>query len=133
MQARCLCGDTTLKAESVSENVGACHCKMCRKWGGGPFLSVETKEPIVLTPLDNVKVLDSSQWAERGFCKECGTHLFYRLKGKDHYYLPAGLFSEHDFTFDHQVFIDKKPSYYHFLEKTENFTEQQVFEMFGGN
>ena len=22
----------------------------------------------------------SSAWAERGFCKNCGSHLFYRLK-----------------------------------------------------
>ena len=28
-----------------------------------------------------IGVFESSEWAERGFCKSCGTALFYRLRG----------------------------------------------------
>ena len=34
----------------------------------------------------------SSEWAERGFCSGCGTHLFYHLLQSNEYILPAGLF-----------------------------------------
>lgn len=131
VELSCLCEKTKLTVKSFPNEMGACHCLMCRTWGGGPFLTVEIKDGISFSSKENVKTFNSSEWAERGFCSQCGTHLFYRLKGKDHYYLPAGLFPEADFKFDHQVFIDKKPNYYHFLEETQNFTEQQVFEMFG--
>ena len=67
--------------------------------------------------------------AERGFCQQCGTHLFYRLKPKNQYYIPAGIFDrDRDFVFDHQIFIDRKPEYYSFANKTNNLTEKEVFE-----
>ncbi|WP_459178373.1 GFA family protein [Dulcicalothrix desertica] len=37
----CLCGAVSVFATSMSNLVGACHCNMCRKWGGGAFLVVE--------------------------------------------------------------------------------------------
>ncbi len=39
--ARCLCGGVEVQVEHMSIHVGACQCEMCRKWGGGPYLSVE--------------------------------------------------------------------------------------------
>ena len=73
-----------------------------------------------------------SDWAERGFCQKCGTHLFYRLKAKDHYYIPAGIFDDQkDFIFDTQVFIEEKPEYYSFENETNNMTDAELFAMFG--
>jgi len=31
----CLCGAVSVTANNASTKVGACHCGMCRKWGGG--------------------------------------------------------------------------------------------------
>jgi len=92
VELSCLCEKTKLTVKSFPNEMGACHCLMCRTWGGGPFLTVEIKDGISFSSKENVKTFNSSEWAERGFCSQCGTHLFYRLKGKDHYYLPAGLF-----------------------------------------
>lgn len=128
----CLCGAVTLTTEARLDKFGACHCAMCRKWGGGPYLEVECKGGVEIDGLENVSVFDSSEWAERGFCKNCGTHLFYRLKQMDQYHVPLGLFGDSiSPEFDIQVFIDKKPDYYSFNEKTTDYTEKQVFEMFG--
>jgi hypothetical protein len=42
--------------------------------------------------------------------------------------IPVGLFaSEAGLHFDHQVFIDEKPAYYHFAETTEDMTGAEVF------
>jgi len=128
--ANCLCGAVHLKATSMSKHVGACHCGMCRKWGGGPFMEVDCGTEVTFTGEDNISVFDSSKWAQRGFCSQCGSHLFYRLKANGQYMIPVGLFAESGFVFDHQVFVDKKPSYYRFSNKTKDMTEQQVFELY---
>ncbi len=130
-QGKCLCGKTGLTANSAAGNLGACHCSMCRTWGGGPFLTVDCGTAVDLIGEEHIAVFDSSQWAERGFCNQCGTHLFYRLKDNGQYMVPAGLFeNDATFEFDHQVFIDEKPSYYGFENKTQDLTGAEVFEMF---
>ena len=125
----CLCGAVSFEAKTVSHAVGACHCGMCRKWGGGPLLAVDCGTEISFK--GEITVFSSSKWAERGFCKTCGTHLFYRLKQNQQYILPAGIFEDTSgFVFDHQIFIDKKPEFYSFANKTENMTEAEVFEKY---
>ena len=37
----CLCGAVSLSATSIDRHIAACHCSMCRKWGGGALLAVE--------------------------------------------------------------------------------------------
>ncbi|KGD65591.1 glutathione-dependent formaldehyde-activating GFA [Alcanivorax nanhaiticus] len=81
---------------------------------------------------DSVGVYPSSDWAERGFCKQCGTHLFYRLKEGGFYAIPVGMLDgEDDWQFAEQVFIDSKPGYYSFAEKTRNLTGEELFAQFG--
>ena len=133
MEARgsCVCGATQITAKTVSRNVGACHCNLCRKWAGGPFMAVDCGIEVSFAGEDNISVFDSSDWAERGFCNKCGTHLFYRLKQNQQYYMPAGIFEEDsNFVFDHQVFIDEKPEYYKFANKTTDMTGAEVFAKF---
>ncbi len=128
----CLCGSVTFKTDAPLDTFGACHCSMCRKWGGGPYLEVECKGAgVKIEGEENVSVFKSSDWAERGFCKNCGTHLFYRVAAMNQYHVPLGLFGDAvSPEFNLQVFIDKKPDYYSFNQETKNFTEAEVFEMF---
>ena len=81
-----------------------------------------------------ITVYNSSNWAERGFCKKCGSHLFYRLKESKQHMVPVGLFDDQaHFVFESQVFIDKKPSFYSFSNKTKDMTEAEIFEMYGSS
>lgn len=127
----CLCGAVKIIANNVDKHVGACHCGMCRKWNGGPFMEVDCGSQVTFEGEENIIVYNSSAWAERGFCKQCGSHLFYRLKHNQQHMIPPGLFdNDEDFVFDHQVFIDRKPSYYSFSNETEDMTEAEVFAMY---
>ncbi len=127
----CLCGSVKFKASRVNYNMGVCHCSMCRKWGGGPLMAVDCSTDVIFENSENISVYNSSDWAERGFCKLCGSHLFYRLKQTRQYHIPAGLFENNDkFVFDHQVFIDKKPSFYSFSNTTKNLTEAEIFALY---
>ncbi len=130
----CLCGAIRITAKNMNNNVGACHCGMCRKWGGGPLMAVNCGTDVSFEGEDNISVFNSSDWAERGFCKKCGSHLFYRLKESKQYIMLAGLFDDQEmFVFDNQVFIDKKPSFYSFTNKTNDLTETEVFEKYGSS
>ncbi len=128
---KCLCGSVSITVKSLSNSIGVCHCSMCRRWGGGPFMEINCGENVSFAGDDNISVFNSSDWAERGFCKRCGTHLFYKLKEGNQHMVPVGLFDiNEDMVFDQQVFIDQKPSYYCFLNKTENMTGAELFAKF---
>ena len=82
--------------------------------------------------LGSITVYNSSEWAQRGFYKHCGSHLFYRLKETQQYFIPVGLFANtNNFIFDHQVFVDNKPHYYDFANHAKNMTAAEVFALFG--
>jgi hypothetical protein len=104
---------------------------MCRQWGGGPLLAVECDSDVSFSGEENIGVYQSSEWAERGFCQKCGSHLFYRLKQNHQYYIPVGIFNnEEGLVLEHQVFIDEKPEYYSFANETKNLTGAEIFAQF---
>jgi len=126
----CLCGAVAFTATTPNTKVGACHCGMCRKWGGGPFMEIDCGTEISFDGADAITVYRSSDWAERGFCNRCGSHLFYRLTASQQHMVPAGLFDDQtDFVFENQVLIDKKPSFYSFANDTTDMTEAELFEL----
>lgn len=125
---RCLCGAVKFEAINVSRSLGACHCSMCRRWTGGPFLAVDCGSEVKFEGEANITVFNSSDWADRGFCKKCGSNLFYRLKGIEQYQIPPGLFDDDSgLEFNHQVFVDERPDYYEFANKTSNMTGPEVY------
>ncbi len=127
----CLCGVVNVSTTRMSNQVGACHCSMCRNWSGGPLLVVECESDVSFSGEENIGVYQSSEWAERGFCKKCGSHLFYKLKQSNQYFMPVGLFDSCEgLVFDHQMFIDEKPKYYCFANETKNLTGAEVFAQF---
>jgi hypothetical protein len=107
---------------------------MCRRWGGGPFMEIDCGADVDIDGGENVSVFDSSDWAERGFCRNCGTHLFYRLKESGQHMVPIGLFDDSaSLVFKAQVFVDEKPEYYEFANQTKNFTGAEIIAMFGSS
>ncbi|MGD1701227.1 GFA family protein [Dapis sp. BLCC M229] len=117
--------------KTTSNSVDICHCSMCRKWTGGPLLAIECGDQVRFEGSDSISVFNSSEWAKRGFCSQCGTHLFYRLKQKKYYMIPVGLLDrDSNLTFEQQIFIDEKPSFYSFANKTKNLTKAEVFAQY---
>jgi len=133
-KGRCLCGAVSVLAKAMPTAVGACHCTMCRTWGGGPLMVVNCGDAVEFSGAEHIGSYASSAWAERGFCKSCGTHLFYRLKAGPTYFVPVGLFdADSALHFDHQVFVDEKPAFYAFANETKMLTGAQVLAMFTGD
>jgi len=127
----CLCGAVRFAANSPSNKVGACHCGMCRKWSSGPFMEIDCGTDVLFEGEEDITVYNSSDWAERAFCKKCGSHLFYRLKESKQHMISVGLFDDQDdLVFESQVFIDRKPTFYSFKNITKDMTEAEIFDMY---
>ena len=129
MNGHCLCGAVSFTSAD-SRAIGACHCGVCRRWGGGPLLAVHCGPAVEFNATDQIAVYASSEWAERGFCRKCGTHLYYKLLATGDYFVPAGTFESTDFELETQIFIDRKPAYYSFANQTPMLTEQQFIDQF---
>lgn len=128
-RGRCLCGAVSLTMRGDKPSMSVCHCGICRRWGGGPFFSAESHQAPEIGGQEHVRVYTSSEWAERGFCGQCGTHLFYRLRQGEFYSVPMGLFDEGgEWPFELQIFVDEKPDNYRFADKTKEMTGKEVFE-----
>ncbi|MGH8380193.1 GFA family protein [Pseudomonas sp.] len=126
----CLCGAVKLSVNLENASVDACHCSMCRQWGGAPLFSVHCSEPVKFTAGQPV-FYDSSEWAQRGFCGTCGTHLLYRLKNGKFDSVSVGVLEgDTDWVFDLQVYIDEKPKYYCFANETKTMTGAEVEALF---
>lgn len=80
-----------------------------------------------------VKAFDSSGYGQRGFCTECGAHLFWKMKDDSLIHLMIGALEDSDdLTFDTQIFIDSKPAHYAFANETTDMTGAEVFAAAAG-
>ena len=128
---QCLCGAVKIKITGEHNEVGVCHCNMCRRWAGGPNMAVDVGKEIEIEGKDNVTVYRSSDWAERAFCKICGSNLYYRVVEPDSYIICAGILDDPaGLSLTGQIFIDEKPAFYDFANDTKNMTGAEVFAMF---
>ena len=94
------------------------------------MLAVHCGRDVRFEGSEHIAVFASSEWAERAFCKTCGTHLYYKLLATGEYFVPAGAFESDDFELASQIYIDRKPAYYAFANQTPMLTEQQVIDQF---
>ena len=128
---RCLCGGVKFTATPKTDHVDVCHCTDCRRQIGGPSFAVDCGDSVRLSNDELLGVYDSSDWAERCFCKNCGSSVFWRLKDKSMYVVPAGAFDDlGDVSLSAEFFIDQKPGFYDLAQDTKKLTGQQVFEMY---
>ena len=134
-EGRCLCGSVHFTAQIEGTGFGACHCAMCRRWCGGPFLSLRTVG-VQWHSDASVRTFRSSDWAERGYCGECGSSLFYRIvtPGSDPGRIHLAVGSLDDATglrLTTEVFIDHKPPGYDFAGELQRLTEAEIFSRYG--
>ncbi|CAK9885156.1 MAG: hypothetical protein XXXJIFNMEKO3_01548 [Candidatus Erwinia impunctatus] len=129
-QGQCLCGSVKITTSKRTDNIDVCHCGMCQRWNGGPGFTIDCDDDIRVDGENAVVRFASSAWGERAFCKQCGTHLFYHLHSPSKYFVYAALFDESkDATLATQIYVDSKPAYYSFREKTVMLTEQDIIKL----
>lgn len=127
----CLCGAVRFTAAPETHTYNICHCDMCRRWSAGPFMAIACADTVKFDNEDDVGVYESSAWAERGFCKKCGSVLFYKIRGKDKYFMSTETFDDtSDFKLAGEIFIDEKPAHYAFASDAKKMTGPEVMAAF---
>jgi hypothetical protein len=77
----CQCGALRYRLDAAP-SASICHCRMCQKASGGPFMAYGgVPNPSFVVTRGVLSTFRSSDIAERGFCGVCGTPLSYRLTG----------------------------------------------------
>jgi hypothetical protein len=91
----CLCGAVRYAATGPLREVVFCHCSQCRKQTG-LYYAVTSMPVAALTlhPTDSLLWYAASDFAQRGFCKTCGSALFWQRNGAEEIFVLAGSFDD---------------------------------------
>ncbi len=134
ISGHCLCGAVRFQAKAVSHDVSVCHCGMCRRWTGGPLMYVDTEGAPSIEGLESVGVYRSSQSGERGFCKRCGSVLFWKVAGEDRYTFTAGSLDDtSSLVLTKEIFVENQPAFYAFANATERVSGAEAMTAYTGN
>lgn len=81
---KCACGAITYKTFAPLRDSISCHCESCRRWTGH-FLSATAclTDKLVINGKESLTWFAASDFAQRGFCKHCGSSLFWQHKDRD--------------------------------------------------
>lgn len=127
---QCLCGAVSFGVGAVNTEYHACHCSMCRRWAGGPLFA-SAVENVRFQGQENITEYSSSEWAARGFCRTCGSNIYYRLKETDYLMICVGTFDDPKlFSLVGEIFIDHKPAGYDFAGDHPRLTEAEALAEF---
>lgn len=78
----CLCGAVRYRVSGALRPVVDCHCSMCLRWHGHVGAYTDAKNADVeIEGQGALAWFRSSGFAERGFCRVCGSSLFWRRDG----------------------------------------------------
>jgi hypothetical protein len=75
----CQCGAVRYRLLTPPGHASICHCRMCQKASGQPFMALaRVRDKDLRWTRGRPSTFASSNIVERGFCSACGTPLTYR-------------------------------------------------------
>ena len=80
IRGSCLCGAVHLEIqEPLEHSPEACHCSQCRKQTGSFLIAVNVRRTALrVEGNESVAWYQSSEKVQRGFCRVCGSTLFWK-------------------------------------------------------
>lgn len=89
----CQCGAVRFRVAGPLFSPHLCFCRMCQKATGNLFAAlVGVRRAHLLWTRGEPATFLSSAHVERGFCRDCGTSLFYHNRAGEHVSLSIGAF-----------------------------------------
>jgi len=110
----CLCGAIRFETRGPLRGVVYCHCSQCRKQSGHFYAATNVPDTdIEVRGADSVTWYAASSSAKRGFCKICGSLLFWKHNALDYVSVMAGSFEQPSgLKPECHIFVADKGDYY---------------------
>jgi hypothetical protein len=110
----CLCGAVRFATHGVLRGIVYCHCTQCRRQSGHHYASTNVVDTdLAIEGINNIRWFGSSNEAKRGFCKTCGSNLFWKHKDLDYTSISAGAFdAPSGLRAQKHIFVADKGDYY---------------------
>lgn len=114
----CLCGAVRFRVWGPLRDSLACHCSQCRRSSGHYWSATRAATAdLELTEQRGLAWFASSSAARRGFCRECGSSLFWQPTGGSTTSIGSGTLDTptglrtlgHIFTVDKSDYVDIPP------------------------
>ena len=119
----CLCGAVRYQVSGPLRDVVNCHCSMCQKLHGvfGAY-SKAKKNNIAIIENRGLTWYRTSEIAQRGFCRECGSSLFWQPDEQDATGILAGSLDQPTSlnTMGH-IFVGEKADFYEICDPFPQF------------
>lgn len=130
---QCLCGQVRYEIDGPIRDVIACHCVQCRR-ASGHFVAATAARPehLTITKDDGLSWYEGTAHIRRGFCRDCGSTLFFD-HGKDY---PTGIAAgsldvSDGVTIAAHIWTDEAGSYYEIADAAPQFTSTEWRERGG--
>jgi hypothetical protein len=123
----CLCGGVRYRVRGALRDAIACHCTQCRRTSGHhAAMTSAATDDLTLTSSQTLTWYRSSATAERGFCRVCGSNLFWRPEGEGRIAITAGtLDAPTGIKVMEHIFVADKGDYYSI---DDNLPKRQSWE-----
>lgn len=137
LDGQCMCGAVQVRATPTKDFMTACSCENCRRWTGGVNFTFNADETTA-EMTGPVKTVQIAPWAERGFCSDCGSGIFYRVvaEGPNHglLKLSAGLFPNGtDLRLGVEYYVDQRPAQFDLSQPHDTMTTEEVNALFSAS
>ncbi len=113
-QGSCLCGAVRLEIRGELRPPDACHCVQCRKHSGHVWASTDiSRDALTVHGAQEVSWFSSSAKFRRGFCRVCGSTLFWDPIGHPTIAVSMGVLDAPTrVTLAKHIFVSQKGDYY---------------------
>lgn len=112
----CMCGGVRYQISGPIKQAVACHCRECRRMTGHFLASTNAwHEHFTLTEGRDLGWYRSGKTSRRGFCKTCGSSLFFQVDDAPKISIAVGTLdddSDQGIALAAHIFTEEKGAYY---------------------
>lgn len=114
LHGECGCGSVVFTVKSPVSNVTWCHCSKCQRFHGGPGpYASAPRGALSFQRRDGLAWWDASPTTQRGFCRQCGSSLFFSDSNEATIAIcPGALTSPTGLKSDAHIYLASKPDWY---------------------
>lgn len=119
----CLCGQVRYEVSGTLADVLACHCRQCRRMSGHIYAATAApRDAFEITESRGLAWYQSSKASRRGFCRECGSSLFFDHGPDEPIGIAAGSFDgDPQFKLVAHIYTDEAGRYYELGDDTAQY------------